>query len=238
MEHRLQKLISNAGVASRRKAEILLKEGRVLVNGEKAYLGDKANPDRDQIVIDGKIISQISQDTVILLNKPKGIITTCHDPQGRKTAISLLPNKIRVGLHPVGRLDQDSRGALLLTNNGELTLKLTHPKYSHRKTYLVWVKGFPSKSIIQKWEKGIILDMKKTIPAKVDLLALSNQKKQALLKVILKEGRNRQIRRVADKLGHPVIDLQRIAIADIYLNNLKEGNWRELEKKEWLKLLS
>ena len=236
VKDRIQKLISKAGISSRRNAEALIKEGRVKLNGIKAEIGDKADPKIDKIVVDGNIINLEIKYKVILVNKPSGIISTCHDPQGRKTLISLLPaNKIRQGLHPVGRLDQNSRGAILLSNNGELTLKLTHPKYAHQKTYRVWVKGIPSRLTLREWETGIILDNKKTLEAKVRIMKIHENK--SLLNIILREGRNRQIRRVANKLGHPVLDLQRIAIADISLKNLKEGSWRELEEHEWMKLI-
>ncbi len=138
-------------------------------------------------------------------------------------------------MHPVGRLDSDSRGAILLTNNGDLTLRLTHPKYSHTKTYLVWVSGQPSKSKLNNWRKGIFLEGKMTMPATIEVLEIVNQK--TLLKIILKEGRNRQIRKVAKEMGYEVIDLQRIAISNIKLNGLQEGKWRELKRNEWFPIL-
>ena len=237
MKYRIQKLIARAGISSRRNAESLINEGRVKLNGIKAEIGDKADPKIDKIVVDGNTINLEIKYKVILINKPSGIISTCHDPQGRKTLINLLPaNEIRKGLHPVGRLDQESRGAILLSNNGELTLKLTHPKFAHQKTYRVWVKGIPSQLTLREWETGIILDNKKTLTAKLRIMKTYENK--SLLNIILREGRNRQIRRVASKLGHPVLDLQRIAIADITLNNLKEGSWRELEEHEWMKLIN
>tara|TARA_B100000700_G_C14770119_1_gene726344 strand:+ start:25 stop:744 length:720 start_codon:yes stop_codon:yes gene_type:complete len=233
MKQRVQKIISSAGVCSRRNAEFLVNEGRIKINGETALLGDKADPNQDKISLDGKYLCLKNKTKVILLNKPAGFITSCNDEFRRKTVLSLIPKDINQGLHPIGRLDKDSRGALLLTNNGELTLKLTHPRYCHSKTYKVWVKGKPSSDTINRWERGILLDEKKTIPAKVNLLA--THPKKSLLKVIIKEGRNRQIRRIADELGHPVIDLQRIAIDEIKLNGLKEGEWRELINEEWEK---
>ena len=236
MRHRLQKIISSAGISSRRKAETLIKQGRVKVNGKKALIGDKANPDSDEIILDGEIINFEVDQKVILLNKPSGVVTTCKDPQGRKTVMSFIPRTDRnKGLHPIGRLDQYSRGALLLSNIGELTLQLTHPKYCHAKTYLVWVEGIPSESTLEEWRKGVMLDKKKTMPTELGII--DNQTSKTLLKIILKEGMNRQIRRTAEKLGHPVIDLQRIAIANIELGNLQEGEWRELEPKEWKNLL-
>ena len=170
------------------------------------------------------------------MNKPLGVISSCKDPHGRETIISLIPSSLRKGLHPVGRLDSDSRGAILLTNNGDLTLRLTHPKYAHTKSYLVLIKGKPEKSVLNAWRKGVMLEGKITMPAKVELLDKVNY--NTLLKVTLKEGRNRQIRKVADLFGHPVQDLQRIAISNIKLNGLQEGHWRELKNNEWTSIIN
>ena len=227
---RLQKIISEAGICSRRKAEALLIAKRVTINGKKAELGDKADPNVDEIYVDDYKVQNILQETVILLNKPIGVISTCNDPQGRITVLDLLPEERRKGLYPVGRLDLDSRGAILLTNNGDLTLKLTHPSYSHSKTYRVIVEGLPSSHTLKKWREGVMLNGKRTLKASIKFIQ-SNQSK-SMLEVILREGRNRQIRKVGALLGHPVIDLQRIAIGNIQLENLKEGNWRELNKNE------
>tara|TARA_B100000945_G_scaffold254587_1_gene211712 strand:- start:877 stop:1590 length:714 start_codon:yes stop_codon:yes gene_type:complete len=234
--NRLQKIISETGLLSRRKADLLIKQGRVTLNGKIAILGDKADPYNDHILIDGEVLPKKLSHKVFLLNKPYGFISSCKDNYGRKTILSLIPSHLRSGIYPVGRLDLESRGAILLTNNGELTLRLTHPKYSHTKTYLVWVSGHPSKSILNDWRKGILLDSKKTMPAKIDVM--DQNKCETLLKIILKEGRNRQIRRIATLVGHPVKDLQRIAISNIYLNGLQEGKWRELKTKEWVSILN
>ena len=234
-EIRIQKLISGSGLCSRRKAEQLLNEKRVLVNGRTAKLGDKADRDCDLIVVDGVPLLGKTASKVIAINKPKGVICSCSDPQGRLTIIDLLPAEERKGLHPVGRLDKDSRGIILLTNNGELTLKLTHPRYSHCKTYMVLVEGKLSQESIEQWRKGIILNGRKTREAYVELTEQLNGR--SLLKIILKEGRNRQIRRIAEILGHPVIDLQRISIEQITINGLSEGKWRILEEKEWTQLI-
>ena len=233
---RLQKIISESGLSSRRKADLLIRQGRVTINGRQAIVGEKADPNTDRILVDGKDLPKKLNHKVLLLNKPYGVISSCQDTHGRKTIISLIPSNLRSGVYPIGRLDFDSRGAILLTNNGELTLKLTHPKYSHTKTYLVWVKGHPSKPKLDNWRNGILLEDKITIPAIIEVI--ENTKTKTLLKVILKEGRNRQIRRIADLLGHPVQDLQRIAISNIKLNGLKEGKWRELKPSEWLSILN
>ncbi len=234
--YRLQKIISDSGLSSRRKADLLIKQGRVTLNGRQALLGEKADPVSDSILVDGKHLPKKLNHKVFLLNKPYGFISSCQDDHGRKTILSLIPPHLRRGLHPVGRLDFDSRGAILLTNNGDLTLKLTHPRYSHTKTYLVWVRGQPSKSILDNWRRGILLDGKMTMPARIEVLDRVYGK--TLIKVILKEGRNRQIRRIATLLGYPVQDLQRISISDINLNGLQEGKWRELKTKEWVSFIN
>ena len=232
---RLQKIISESGLLSRRKADLLIKQSRVTLNGRQALIGDKADPHFGHILVDGKDLPKKPTHKVFLLNKPHGVISTCQDNHGRKTILSLIPFNLRLGLHPVGRLDSNSRGAILLTNNGDLTLRLTHPNYSHTKTYMVWVNGQPNQSILNKWRKGVVLDGKMTMPATIEVMQIRNKK--TLLKVILKEGRNRQIRRIANLLGYPVQDLQRIEISNIKLNGLKEGDWRELNKNEWISLL-
>ena len=234
--NRLQKIISDSGLSSRRKADLLIKQGRVTLKGRQAILGERADPIFDHILVDGKNLPKKQSHKVLLLNKPYGVISSCLDNYGRKTVLSFIPSPLRSGMHPVGRLDFDSRGAILLTNNGDLTLRLTHPKYSHTKTYLVWVSGYPSKLIVDKWRKGILLDGKMTMPARIEVLEKVNRK--TMLKVSLKEGRNRQIRRIATLIGHPVRDLQRISISNINLNGLQEGKWRELDRKEWISFIN
>jgi len=234
--NRLQKIISDSGLSSRRKADLLIKQGRVTLNGRQAAPGEKADPSSDHILVDGRDLPKKLNHKVFLLNKPYGVISSCKDNHGRKTILSLIPTHLRAGIHPVGRLDFDSRGAILLTNNGDLTQRLTHPRYSHTKTYLVWISGQPSQSILDNWRRGILLDEKMTMPARIEVLDKVNSK--TLLKVILKEGRNRQIRRVATLIGHPVQDLQRISISNIKLNGLQEGKWRELKTKEWISIIN
>ena len=236
MRQRLQKLMSAAGHCSRRQAEELLRQGRVEVNGRTAGLGDQADPEIDQVCVDGSPLAKNTTERVLLLNKPPGVISSCHDPQGRKTVLDLIPPDLRQGLHPVGRLDADSRGALLLSNQGELTLKLTHPRYAHSKTYRVTLSGTPSRSRLQRWRQGVELDGSRTLPASVTLL--HSQGDHSVLEVILREGRNRQIRRIASLLGYAVLDLQRVAIGGLALGSIEEGCWRELSRQEWRRLIS
>ena len=220
-----------AGLCSRRRGEDWLQAGRVTVDGRVASLGDQADPDCQLIAVDGIPLISVREPRVFLLNKPVGVICSCRDPQGRPTVLDCLPHQERSGLHPVGRLDADSRGALLLTDQGELTLRLTHPRYSHAKTYRVLVKGIPNALVLRRWREGLRLDGRLTRPALVR--CVQSRVKSSLLEVELKEGRNRQIRRVAELLGHPVIDLQRVAIDGIHLDDLAEGCWRRLDAREW-----
>jgi len=236
MRQRLQKLMSAAGHCSRRQAEELLRQGRVEVNGRTAGLGDQADPEIDQVCVDGSPLAKNTMERVLLLNKPPGVISSCHDPQGRETVLDLIPPDLRQGLHPVGRLDADSRGALLLSNQGELTLKLTHPRYAHSKTYRVTLSGTPSRSRLQRWRQGVELDGSRTLPASVTLL--HSQGDHSVLEVILREGRNRQIRRIASLLGYAVLDLQRVAIGGLTLGSIEQGCWRELSRQEWRRLIS
>ena len=232
---RLQKLIAAAGLCSRRTAEDWIEAGRVNVDGQVSTLGDQADPDSQVIQVDGRPLCPRREPTVLLINKPPGVISTCRDPRGRSTVLDLLPRQLRQGLHPVGRLDADSRGALLLTDQGELTLRLTHPRFDHAKTYRVWVEGTPLDTSLQRWRQGVSLDGKRTRSAEVRVL--QRRSDRTLLEVVLREGRNRQIRRVADLLGHPVLDLQRVAIAGLRLGPLPEGRWRHLSRGEWQPLL-
>ena len=220
-----------AGLCSRRRGEDWLQAGRVTVDGRVASLGDQADPDCQLIAVDGIPLISVREPRVFLLNKPVGVICSCRDPQGRPTVLDCLPHQERSGLHPVGRLDADSRGALLLTDQGELTLRLTHPRYSHAKTYRVLVKGIPNAHVLRRWREGLRLGGRLTRPALVR--CVQSRGTSSLLEVELREGRNRQIRRVAELLGHPVIDLQRVAIDGIHLDDLAEGCWRRLDAREW-----
>lgn len=235
MEERLQKILSQRGIASRRQAEQMILTGRVQLNGVTAHLGQKANADADTITIDGQRLPPGDTPSLsyLLLNKPAGVVSTCRDPQGRSTVLELLPPQWRQsGLHPVGRLDADSTGALLLTNDGSITFYLTHPRHHVAKTYQVWVKGNPSAVILQQWRQGILLQGRPTLPAQVCVLDRCREPARTCLEITLHEGRNRQIRRVAEQLGHPVLSLQRVAIGPIQLGNLPCGQWRSLTEPE------
>ncbi|MFM7464435.1 MAG: pseudouridine synthase [Cyanobium sp.] len=228
-QERLQKLIAGSGLCSRRQAEALLREGQVWVNGSVAQLGEQADPVRDQISVAGQPLAPAPAPLTLLLHKPPGVLCTCHDPQGRPTVLDLLPDHWRQqsGLHPVGRLDAESRGALLLSNDGNLTLRLTHPRYGHRKIYRVWVGGHPSEETLHTWRRGVSLDGVASAPVGVHWLQHSRH--ATLLEVTMHEGRNRQIRRTAERLGHPVRDLLRVAIGAVALGQLPEGHWRRLD---------
>lgn len=239
MEERLQKILSQWGIASRREAEAMILAGRVRCNGTVVELGQKADPQLDAIAVDGKLIQPTHRPDLLylLLHKPVGVVSTCDDPQGRPTVMHLLPSELRVGkgIHPVGRLDVDSTGAILLTNDGELTFALTHPRHSIPKTYHVWVQGHPPQSVLQQWRQGVVLDDRKTRPAQVRVIKSSSS--QTCLEIILKEGRNRQIRRIAQQLGYPVVQLHRTAIGSIQLQPLGEpplprGCYRHLKDYE------
>ena len=236
---KIQKIISQWGIASRRKAEEMIRHSRVKVNNELAHIGQKIDPQIDIIEIDNNPVLPINnpEKVYLLLHKPKGVVTTCDDPQGRQTVLDLLPQELRKGkgIHPVGRLDADSTGALLLTNDGELTFRLTHPRHSVPKTYRVVVKGFPPEEVLEEWRQGVLLDGRRTRPAKVRLLRKLAATSE--LEIILKEGRKRQIRLVAKQMGYPVIKLHRTAIGQIKLNTSKKeslspGKYRYLKDFE------
>lgn len=239
MTERVQKILSQWGIASRRQAEQMILEGRVKLNGTIAELGQKADPTIDHVEVDGQLIQPIDRPNLLyfLLNKPAGIVSTCHDPSHRRTVLELFPKAIRQGqgLHPIGRLDVESTGALLLTNDGALTHYLTHPRHHIAKTYEVEVAGDLSASALKQWREGILLDDRKTLPAIVNVLHRTSS--GTLLRVVLREGRNRQIRRVAEQLGYPVIRLHRTAIGEIQIQSpgkpvLTLGQYRPLEDFE------
>ena len=221
---RLQKVLARAGLGSRRVCEKLIVEQRVTVNGEFAELGEKVDPQTSQIEVDGLKIG-VRQDLVYyLLNKPIGVITTSKDPQERSTVIDLVPAHPRV--FPVGRLDADTEGLILLTNDGDLTHYLTHPSFGIEKEYLVQVEAKPSRNAIRELRQGVELDDGITAPAKVSLVD------EKLIKIVIHEGRNRQVRRMCESVGHPVKRLIRSRIGPIVDRSLHPGSFRELTNQE------
>ncbi len=237
MAERLQKLLAQRGIASRRQSEKLIWAGRVTVNGKVAEIGQQADISCDRVCVDGVEIGKLPCCVYLLLHKPKGFVSTCKDPRARKTVLDLLDDSLQsgMGIHPVGRLDVDSTGALLLTNDGELTYQLTHPRHQMSKTYRVRVQGVPTESTLIRWRSGLILDGRKTLPAGITLIPQPSAD-QTLLKVTLTEGRNRQIRRVAEALGHPVTALHRIKIGSLALGSLPRGRYRLLKDEEVTRL--
>ncbi|HHP7230235.1 MAG TPA: pseudouridine synthase [Xenococcaceae cyanobacterium] len=226
MAERIQKILSQWGIASRRKGEQMILEGRVKLNNHLATLGDKVDLTKDILEVDGTVISlnHCPQKIYLLVNKPLGVVSTCFDPQSRPIILDLLPAKLResTGIHPVGRLDFNSTGALLLTNDGDLTLKLTHPRYHLPKTYRVWLDGYPTTQDLSCWRQGVMLSNQKTLPAQVTVI--TQERERTLLEIVLTEGKNRQIRRVAAQLGFKVLSLHRTAIGAIRLDSLQYGN--------------
>lgn len=234
---RLQKIISTAGVASRRTAETLIAEGRVSVNGEAVReLGSKADPERDDIRVDGRRVKAPVRRRYILLNKPRGYITTRSDPEKRPTVIDLLTTGgVREYVYPVGRLDYDSEGLLLLTSDGELAEKLTHPRHGIGREYHVRVRGVPDDREIERLRKGIALDGERTSPATVDLhkvIESSSHGPDAILSMVIYEGRNRQVRRMCEAIGHPVSRLKRVRIGPIKDDHIRPGEFRDLDDSE------
>lgn len=230
MSIRLNQWLARAGVASRRGAEELIRAGRVRVNGRvERNPATRCGPGRDLVELDGRPITICRPLVVIALNKPAGYTTTRRDPHARRTVMDLLTDA-PAGLHPVGRLDTNSRGLLLLTNDGDITFRLTHPKYGVKKVYRVRVNGVPRERTLEQLRRGILLADGRTSPADVKLL--STKDSSALLEVVLVEGRKRQVRRMFAAVGHPVADLQRIAVGPVRLGRLPEGKWRQLNPAE------
>jgi len=227
---RLQKVLSEAGVASRRRGETLILAGRVSINGKVIReLGVKADPDRDQIMVDGKSIPRPSPKVYYLLHKPRGIITSLRDPEGRPTIKDLIPN-IKVRVYPVGRLDYDAEGLMLLTNDGELALKLTHPRYEISRSYLVKVRGLLTPKEMDLLERGVMLVDGMSPPMEVKRVKML--KENSWLKVTVREGRNRVIKRTFEAINRPVLRLKRIRFASLTLEGLGPGNCRPLSPEE------
>jgi len=231
MLERLQKVIAQAGVASRRDAEDLIKAGRVTVNGKVVTeLGTKVEPKQARIAVDNKPI-KAEKYLYILLNKPKGIITALEDPQGRKTVADLVAD-IPERIYPVGRLDYNTEGLLIMTNDGDLTNTLTHPSHEIEKTYLAKVQGYPPEEKLDKLRVGIKLEDGMTAPAKINVIAIDREKELTTLELVIHEGKNREIRRMCEAIGYPVKNLKRIKIAFLTLEGLRRGQYRQLLSAE------
>ena len=234
MEERLHKIIASAGIASRRKAEELIKQGKVTVDGQVVtQMGLRLDPEQHEIAFEGKSISSHTQKIYLLLNKPKGYVTTLHDPQGRPEVTKLL-KEIKTRVFPVGRLDIDTEGALMLTNDGDLAQRILHPSYEVNKTYIARVQGRPSKENLSRLEKGIELEGRKTWPARIRVVA--GKPGSTSIEITIHEGKKRQVRKMFEAIGHPVQALKRTAYGNLKLANLPLGKYRFLTAKD-LKLI-
>jgi pseudouridine synthase len=231
LEERLQKLMAQAGLGSRRDNEKLIEAGRVRVNGRVARLGDKADPAVDVIEVDNSRLNiKKSAYVYVMLNKPKNVISSLEDELGEnRVTVRDLVN-IPGHLYPVGRLDRESEGLVLLTNDGDMAHKLTHPRYSHEKVYRVVVEGRPSTAVLDQWRRGVLLDDKPTRPVQIEIR--EQRRDYTTLHLVMREGRKRQIRRIAAMLGHPVSQLVREQIGSLKLDDLKPGAWRHLTEAE------
>ncbi len=247
-EERIQKILARAGVASRRKAEELIEQGLVTVNGQVAGLGDKADPERDAIKVDGKRVQPASQEhRYLLLNKPREVMSTVSDPEGRKTVMDFVPPGMRKALVPVGRLDYNTEGLLLLTDDGEFAQRIAHPRYGSTKTYEVKVKGTPAESQLDRLRNGVLIEGKRTAPARITarnpFKPLGGRRRgepesdNSWWIVEITEGRTRQIREMFFQIGHPVQKLRRVAIGPLRDPELPVGALRELTEQEVRRLL-
>ena len=233
-EVRLQKILSAAGVASRRAAERLIAAGRVSVNSQVVTkLGTRADPKGDIVRLDGRRVGDVERRRYLLVNKPTGYVTTRSDPHQRRTVLDLV-RRVREYVYPVGRLDYDSEGLLLLTNDGELAERLTHPRHGLKRVYEAVVEGVPSANAMRRLASGVVLDGRRTAPAAVRLLGGHGSRRgdKARIHVTLTEGRNRQVRRMFESIGHPVVRLRRVQLGPIRIRGLKPGDVRELSSEE------
>ena len=235
MQERLQKIIAHAGFASRREAETMIREGRVTLNGRVVTeLGTKADPGSDHIKVDGKLITRAEPHRYILLYKPKEVMTTLDDPQGRRTVLDLIRG-IRERIYPVGRLDYHSEGLVLLTNDGDLAYKVSHPTHGSIKTYNVKVRGIPEERLVDKLRRGITIEGKRTLPCDIERIRTTGRNEEegnSWFEVKLREGRTQQIRKMFQAVGHPVAKLRRVAIGPIVDPKLAPAEWRELTDRE------
>lgn len=235
MEERLQKILARAGICSRRKAEEYIVDGRVAVDGKVVTQpGLKVDPELVSITVDGRPV-QGEEKIYILLNKPPGYVTTMSDPQGRPIVTDLLPG-VKHRVFPVGRLDLESEGALILTNDGALANRILHPSFEVNKTYKATVRGIPGKGKLQRLARGIMLDGRKTWPAQ--LRVLHRKKGEATIEIIIHEGKKRQVRKMFQAIGHPVLRLQRTAYGGLKLGSLEQGKYRFLTLIDVKKIFS
>lgn len=228
MEERLQKAMARAGIGSRRACEEIIRQGRVKIDGQIATLGQKVDPARQRVIVDGQPLTVTEPLMYIAIHKPRGILAVSQDDRGRRTVRDLVP--LPGHLYPVGRLDATSEGLMLLTNDGELANWLMHPRYEHAKEYHVLIAGHPNDRTLEQWRRGVILEGKKTAPAEVSILR--RERDDTWLRVVLREGRKRQVRQVGTLLGHPVRRLIRVRIGTLQLGALKPGEWRHLSRRE------
>ena len=230
---RLQKHLSECGIASRRKAEELIAAGKVKINGHIAEIGSKVDPKRDKVTVRGRAVVPVNEKVYIMLNKPRGFVTTMSDELGRKTVSDLVADA-GARIFPVGRLDRDSEGLLIMTNDGDFANKLTHPSSHVNKTYRVTVKGAAEEEQLLKMKEGILLDGRKTLPC--DCFVAERKPDRTVLIFVLNEGRNRQIRRMCEAVGLEVLRLKRTEIAGVKLGMLPQGKWRPLNEREMRRL--
>lgn len=230
-EERLQKILAGSGITSRRGSEELIRAGRVTVNGLTARIGDKADPETDDICLDGQPVAPLLKHIYLALNKPCGYLSTRRDPQGRATLMELVPFE---NVYPVGRLDKDTSGLIFLTNDGDFTYLMTHPKHGVDKTYLARVRGRPDAADLQCLREGIMLDDGPTAPARARIIQAEPE--ETLLEIVIHEGRKRQVRRMLAAVGHPVAELCRLAVDGVKLGQLKCGRYRELTPVEVMEL--
>jgi len=225
---RLHKIMAQAGIGSRRACEEIIRQQRVKVDGKIAVLGAKVDPHQQNIVVDGRPLARPETPTYVALYKPCGVLSVSQDDRGRRTVRDLV--SLPGHLYPVGRLDALSEGLVILTNDGELTNLLTHPRYKHTKEYKACVSGHPKEQTLKKWQRGVFLDGKRTAPAEVSVMR--RERDHTWLHITLHEGRKRQIRRVAAMLGHRMRQLIRVRIGPVHLGNLEPGQWRHLDAQE------
>lgn len=236
MEERLQKILAQAGVASRRHSEELIQNGKVKVNGKiVTELGTKVDAQRDRIEVNGKRIPAPEKKVYYLLHKPRGYVTTLQDDRGRKTVMDLMEG-VEQRVFPVGRLDYDSEGLLILTNDGELTQALTHPRHKVKKTYQVTVEGIPAEEDLERMAKGLELEDGMTAPAEVKLVSIGEDRSSLMISIY--EGRNRQVRRMCEYIGHQVLRLRRIRMGTLQLDKLKSGEMRPLTHRELREMMA